>query len=667
VDATEAVEPHVDTTAVAELRIHGVGGSPGPALIGSPDTRGTRVVHDDGVNIVRARIDQSDGLVEGFDWGAVNSSTAPQSLWVFLLPFTLLNAAGWMVGTGGATASAGLLPRSQTPEAKGARFCVHVLGLLLTFTWVAWLADLAVGYVGYQIVPRAIDKRRLTLSFGIHKSFDVRATAAWLSVVLVGAAIVTAAIVAGRSPESRTPPRGPGDVQQSLVADRRPLIASLWVHFTVAMAALLISSLYLHDALAATPTPARLNLDRLLVTVTVIQVLVFVLFAIIGWAVPLLQHRKGGPAIGAALLAFAISNAFLSGATLWCATQLPTTLKIKNAGEIAPGTERAFVSIFGWVLVGWIVFGLLLGAYWRFGKPVAGVRPVKARLLGAARRAERAAALVHGVHKLALVAAGIYAVLFLWLGHARVSSVGWPWHWVLRPPAESALTYRLSAWALPLFTALIVVRVRKGVAGDSSIRRFFSQAWDVLCFFPRHHHPFAVRSYAQKVLPELRAEIDQLRAERLRPDGRTGGPMLLSAHSQGTALAVAVLGGMENLDGIALVTYGSHVPTLLRHNFPTWFNETQVTALRDDLGLRWTNFYRLTDPIGGPMFPVSATADPSDVCLPDPAEASPVTDPREAPLEHDREPGTALAAHSHYLNEQAVKREVARLKAMLAS
>ena len=123
-----------------ELRIHGVGGSPGPRLLGfdlptSVETVGEGV----GGTVVVARRD--DVTVEGYDWGDLTSGSGTQPFWVLLLPFTVLNAAGWMHPTG-----RGLRPLC--------RAMVHVLSVLLSLTYVFSLALLLVDLVGYQWTRR---------------------------------------------------------------------------------------------------------------------------------------------------------------------------------------------------------------------------------------------------------------------------------------------------------------------------------------------------------------------------------------------------------------------------------------------------------------------------------------------------------------------------------
>jgi len=130
--------------AVNELRVHGVGGSPGPRLLGYDDPHEAPIHEQIGRITIRRRA-TAEGCIEGFDWGGLTSGSMMQSLWAFLLPFTLVNVAGWAHAA-----------RSDKPArvfTAITHFLVVVVGAILTITWVLWLADLVVNYVAYQWVP----------------------------------------------------------------------------------------------------------------------------------------------------------------------------------------------------------------------------------------------------------------------------------------------------------------------------------------------------------------------------------------------------------------------------------------------------------------------------------------------------------------------------------
>ena len=132
---------------------------------------------------------------------------------------------------------------------------------------------------------------------------------------------------------------------------------------------------------------------------------------------------------------------------------------------------------------------------------------------------------------------------------------------------------------------------------------------------------------------------------------------------------------------VALVTYGSPITTTFGRFFPEYFGNEALAGVLGKLsdpapGIRaWRNFYRLTDPIGGPVFeqqtdPDSPDSVPGDTELadpmPPPAVAWPSV-PGEAPLEHDRPVWTQIAVHSYYLNEPELKDWVVRLKTAMGN
>ncbi|MCR6713265.1 MAG: hypothetical protein NVV57_11480 [Demequina sp.] len=85
---------------VVELRVHGVSGTPPEALIKQTPTlvAGTAIAgfyrHDPGDRPLNA---ESPGVREGYAWGGLTSGTRITSaLRLLLLPFSLVNVAGWM-------------------------------------------------------------------------------------------------------------------------------------------------------------------------------------------------------------------------------------------------------------------------------------------------------------------------------------------------------------------------------------------------------------------------------------------------------------------------------------------------------------------------------------------------------------------------------------------
>ena len=169
-------------------------------------------------------------------------------------------------------------------------------------------------------------------------------------------------------------------------------------------------------------------------------------------------------------------------------------------------------------------------------------------------------------------------------------------------------------------------------------------------------------------MPELQGRILHHTKNKKEPC-----PLVLAVHSQGSILAFAALSPLtaQQLQRVALVTYGCPVSSIYAMFFPAYFGPDQVTALRDKLpppasGLvGWRNFYRRTDPIGGPVFADTSTPE-QDTEVPDPfpGPASDLGD-TTPPLERDAAPWLRVAGHSHYMQEPVVKDWLRRVRLAL--
>jgi hypothetical protein len=216
--------------------------------------------------------------------------------------------------------------------------------------------------------------------------------------------------------------------------------------------------------------------------------------------------------------------------------------------------------------------------------------------------------------------------------------------------APDALQSWIEGWPPPLFTAttwFVAVGVPLGIIwairrayGSRQARKLIGTLWDVVTFWPRWFHPLAPPPYSGRAVPELRTRIDAL----VRGDSRRlrEATVVVTAHSQGSVLALAALDGLRGqdwLDNVSLVTHGSPITRLYVRLFPAHMSgsiERVLNALNQE---RWVNIYRLTDPIGGAITGerllgshgswVPGTGRPLTERLPDIAETwrDPVPDP----------------------------------------
>ena len=308
----------MDDARTAEMRIHGVGGSPGPRLLGYADDEHTAVVdRSDGVVVLR-RCDESEGRVEGFEWGDLTSGSRLQTLWVFLLPYTLLNAAGW------GQADIGETERHRPTSIRNA-FLI-VLGWLLTLSTAFWITDLLVNYAGYQwLVKAAGNTERIVSIFGWwHLTLTptaIRAIGVGVGAALSIGLLVVVGIVAGRARSRSDEPQGRGKEAFSprdqvfddrFFAERPSWAASLPVHLVVGALAVAVSLAQAIVALTIDDAPRlTTTIDVSVVLVVAMQIVLLLVFLVVTAVVALKPGRRGAwTPWGATAAAFLLVDAF---------------------------------------------------------------------------------------------------------------------------------------------------------------------------------------------------------------------------------------------------------------------------------------------------------------------------------------------------------------------
>jgi hypothetical protein len=199
--------------------------------------------------------------------------------------------------------------------------------------------------------------------------------------------------------------------------------------------------------------------------------------------------------------------------------------------------------------------------------------------------------------------------------HFAIAENQWPhsWSWLASVGAVLGI-------ALPVAAAAILVAALR----FSAIRRIVGVVWDVGTFWPRRFHPLAPPAYAERAIPELAGHITTL----VESEGKG---VVIVGHSQGAVLSLACALQIEGTDPhrLAALTHGSPVGRYYRRFWPGVFGgylAAGVAASWEAVGggARWWNVFRLTDPIGGPLFtgPDERIGRPStDLCLPDPRPA----------------------------------------------
>ncbi|GGQ52456.1 hypothetical protein GCM10010267_13870 [Streptomyces griseorubens] len=221
-------------------------------------------------------------------------------------------------------------------------------------------------------------------------------------------------------------------------------------------------------------------------------------------------------------------------------------------------------------------------------------------------------------------------------------------HPVVHGAAQTAQA--LGSWLIGLGFVLLVTWGRRAYK-DASARRTIGILWDVGTFWPRAAHPFAPPCYAERAVPDLTWRIATW-------TGATGGRLVLSGHSQGSVLAAAAAWQLppSARRRVALLTYGSPLERLYGRWFPAHFGPDALDALHREV-VCWSNLYRRTDPIGGPVrLPGDGGPDVDRPPLKDPlAYGRTAEHPLPAPI----------LGHSDYQADPAFAEERRRLLARL--
>ena len=159
---------------------------------------------------------------------------------------------------------------------------------------------------------------------------------------------------------------------------------------------------------------------------------------------------------------------------------------------------------------------------------------------------------------------------------------------------------------VPVLSSLSVASISATAAGIVALaaaafrnrkqRRVVGILWDVITFWPRANHPLTPPCYAERTVPDLKAQLGCLTA---KDDSR----VVLSAHSQGSIIAAATL-LQKDVDPhrVALLTFGCPLRRLYGRNFPAYFGKHSMESLAEKQKNQWLNLWAATDPIGSWVF-----------------------------------------------------------------
>ncbi len=661
--------------SVSELRIHGVGGSPGERLLGLSHPDHAVVVGEGYGTVFLAR--RRDRTVEGYDWGGLTSGSPWQPLWVLLLPFTLVNVAGWAHPPFDA-----ISPR----RLRALRILLHLAAGLLTATWVCWLAIIGVDHLGYRLLGGA-DGWLAAVGVG-----SPQLVGTVLGALLVITALWGLGRVASTSRHRFEGTHAPTDGQRPRRwGPREDLTSRTFFGHEASVddalswhtGTMIATGLALLGVTFARFGEEQLLLGHVFVLLGAVQIGVIVGMLLVGWsrrgggsgdqgdsgdaaghglaaghgvdaghgqdvaagdtevapaAAAELHDRPRGLPAAAVTLAVALTNGVFSGLVL---------LVANLHDEPQPwGPELALMDGFVVALGAWAVLtALWLVGHLRRGRaedvpsrrsaPATELDGLDDRQLRRVAAQRGLATAGHGAAHPLTWFAWLFLATSLALTAARLEPDGPAvWTWLPAPEVAGPLL-DAAAWLLPLLVLGTVAVVWRATRTDA-LRRGVGILWDVLTFWPRRYHPLAVRPHTERAVPEFRARIDH------HLDVSDG--VLVSAHSQGTVIAFAALlplvreagaqpagtpaGGAGTAGGapddlqpttrlsrLGLLTYGSPLRTLYGPVFPAYTGAATRARLAGAItagSASWHNLWRRTDPIGGPVFAVPPAPEVAD-------------------------------------------------------
>lgn len=666
--------------SVTELRVHGVGGESPEEMLGVPHVH--RVAGTKRAGFYRSpkwiTLDGPDRNLEGYSWGGITSSSRLRALWIILLPFALINLAGWMIPQSGSAARP--TARSRTDAMTISLY--RLFGLAASVAAVTFGSMLLIEFVAlgcactdrWYLAPWRLagnEPQRIVVGASM-----AAATLLVLAFVArLGQASKHEIDKTERSdPAGQTTFVGSGNGPRTEIWQRPDVADRLGLaHTSVSLA---VIGLMLIEALALVSAESlRLGTGILvgLAAIAVIQASVVSVSAsrvnrlvlagvagvtlwtlVEGWKLSALPN----PLTDLTIVPFSVFAAF---GGLFVVTALATAGRRWFAGIRPSATDDdqrigwirflSPVSVLGAaalliVAVGagllgvtadildldvalnevnrfavpgllWFVEAIPMGLFVYFTATSRTSEDIAADydLTVTSSRDRRFVSGVQRAEKIAAVTDRLDWILFGGLMGALIGLVFFRASWM---DTLTPLAERVVLVLPVLGVGLIAWMIREPTA-----RRGFGVIWDVSTFWPRWYHPFAPPSYAEFAVPHLKARI-----ESLAPT-----PVVLSTHSQGSVIGAAALAGTQP-DDLAHVRWISHGCPLDRL-YATYFGEYFDADLFEDLRIAlaeesWCNLWRRTDYIGGS---VAASVDRM-IRDPETAESLLSIDERPRPSRH---------------------------------
>jgi hypothetical protein len=602
----------------------------------------TRVPADTGSRVLRRPEDHG---IDAYEWGGLTLGSTLKATWVVYLPLTILNASGW----------------SHKPGAgRRSRALMHVICGLGTLTYVGWIGYLLLDLVGRQW------RDRLASADLVGPLEDVvRKGGLPVAHVLFAALLYALWKVnrrTGQGFEGRSLGEAAADWEDGAQVDdpdffgheasySRLVRRHVAVAAAGAVAVVALGTIERHVPGPGGQVATITSIGPGLLILAAVQGLVLILW----WLTTLVTRDFTRAAT--ATLGTVLCHATFIGIGITAVQRLSGWPRVKGGvgRPVVGGAELGLGDHLLYAVVAGAVAVLVLAAVTRWWR--APDRPGYDPAPRLAPRLVQSAPTVVSLLALGFMAS-LVAFLALQAGHLAADGfVGWYEHYRVEGNAAQDLA-GLALGAIPLAMVGVLRRPR-----DTPVAEVLGNVWDVLTFWPRRFHPFAVPPYSERAVPELRWIIRRRR--------RPGRPLVVAGHSQGSVLSLAAIGAELRRapdDGpVSFLGFGSPVGSLYGAMFPAYFGPPLRAAMArriEAAGGRWWNLFRATDPISGPVVdpelpPTTAWFDKQ---LPDPRPdvvLNPV--PTPVPLERAR-PWGVVNGHNFYLADPTARDLIERLR-----
>ena len=579
----------------------------------------------DARSVVRSAAGDREVLL--YHWAPLTSGSRSFAAWPLLLPFTLVNVAGWMAPPGRSSAR-------RTLHRVGTVW----VGMATTAAVVVWLLVAAMAVWGKVAGPSPGAATAPGAVSGLIFSAAAASAAVGMAVLVAAATYTADGFERFRPWTWLGPPRAwkwPWGVGVTARLDDPQFYDNgtehkvRWrLHVAVAVATFVVVVLAVYTG--GTERAGHL-VGRAVLAVGLAEGLGVALIAVAGvWPAEGDDRRLSRRLLGAAT---AVLGVVLLGGLV-----LSALISFTGIGQVPPGAVAVLYDAYGWGLLAGAAAAILC-VLRALATPIPAEKGPSAALLptiGARLRA-RLATILSDVDRVVSVLAPAFGVAG---GIALVTRWSAVSHDAWRLTASPPVNFARSTFAFVL--AFAVLNLVKSRASPAALKRI-GNVWDILTFWPRAFHPFAVRPYAERAVPELQ--------EFLRAAPRHD-PMVVAAHSQGTVLAYAairpfVTSADRALPPLSLVTFGSPLRSLYAAVFPYYFDVGEFEATRRRVAGGWVNCFRLTDHVGRAVFVTDAQA-----------VAGPPGGP-DRPIPDAGPPDHRVNGHNDYWPEPAVREAVA--------